>query len=93
MLQYSGTAGDGIHSIGVACTVVHSQAAAINGSLDFLALNFYTAHFIKAPEPGTDAKQVRGAAHHHGQWEADPGLGLLASGTRSAAATMLCDVP
>jgi beta-glucosidase/6-phospho-beta-glucosidase/beta-galactosidase len=35
------------------------QKALVLGSLDFFSLNFYTAHFVKAPAPGAPKAQVR----------------------------------
>ena len=34
------------------------QRAALNGSLDFLGLNLYTAHYVKAPPPGAPKSQL-----------------------------------
>jgi hypothetical protein len=36
------------------------QRAMIMGSVDFFSLNFYTAHFVRAPAAGAPKAQVRG---------------------------------
>lgn len=48
------------------------QKALVMGSVDFLSLNFYTAHFVKAPPAGAPKTQVRA-----GGWG---GCGRLAAG-------------
>lgn len=35
------------------------QKASILGSVDFFSLNFYTAHFVRAPAAGAPKSQVR----------------------------------
>ncbi len=39
-------------------TFKEEEAQMINGSTDFFALNFYTAHYVKAPGGGAAGPQV-----------------------------------
>jgi beta-glucosidase/6-phospho-beta-glucosidase/beta-galactosidase len=36
-----------------------SEKRLLRGSVDFLALNYYTSNFVSAPPPGAPASQVR----------------------------------